>query len=56
MGKLGARLKVVRPRHPQSCEQKRFEFRQQMARQRYLQLKAHAEKLKLPSLEDLGSR
>jgi len=43
MGKLGARLKVVRPRHPQSCDQKRFEFRQQMARQGYLQLKAHAE-------------
>ena len=39
MGKFGARLKVVRPRHPQSCEQKRFEFRHQMARQVFETLK-----------------
>lgn len=33
LGKLGARLKVVRPRHPNSSEVKRFEFRNQLARQ-----------------------
>ena len=33
MGKLGARLKVVRPRHPQSCDLKRHCFRTQLARQ-----------------------
>jgi transposase len=33
LGKLGARLKVVRPRHPNSSESKRFAFRNQLARQ-----------------------
>lgn len=32
MGKLGARLKVVRPRHPNSSEAKKAEFREQLAR------------------------
>ena len=35
MGKLGARLKVIRPRHPNSSEQKRYEFRNQLARQMF---------------------
>jgi len=39
MGKLGARLKVVRPRHPNSCELKRFRFRSQLARQMLSALK-----------------
>ncbi len=32
LGKVGARLKVVRPRHPKSRESARFEFRTQLAR------------------------
>jgi len=39
LGKLGARLKVVRPRHPNSCQTKRFEFRNQLARQMFRALK-----------------
>lgn len=39
MGKLGARLKVVRPRHPNSCDLKRYEFRTQLARQVFTALK-----------------
>lgn len=39
LGKLGARLKVVRPRHPNSCETKRFVFRSQLARQMHAALK-----------------
>ena len=39
MGKLGARLKVVRPRHPNSSESKRYEFRNQMARLVFKELK-----------------
>ena len=39
MGKLGARLKVVRPRHPNSCDLKRFCFRTQLARQMFHALK-----------------
>ena len=39
MGKLGARLKVVRPRHPGSCETKRFTFRTQLARQIHAAIK-----------------
>lgn len=39
MGKLGARLKVVRPRHPSSCELKRLRFRTQLARQMFSALK-----------------
>ncbi len=39
LGKLGARLKVVRPRHPNSCQTKRFEFRNQLARQMFGALK-----------------
>jgi transposase len=35
LGKLGARLKVVRPRHPNSSEEKRYEFRNQLARQMF---------------------
>ena len=42
MGKLAARLKVVRPRHPKSCEAKRFKFRNQMARQGFEALREHA--------------
>lgn len=42
MGKLGARLKVVRPRHPNSSESKRNEFRHQLARQVFGVLKEHA--------------
>ena len=38
LGKLGARLKVVRPRHPNSSELKWFEFRNQLARQLYCAL------------------
>ena len=39
LGKLGARLKVVRPRHPNSCDLKRFCFRTQLARQMLTALK-----------------
>ena len=41
LGKLGARLKTVRPRHPGSSEAKRFEFRNQLARQLYCVLAAN---------------
>jgi len=37
--KLGARLKVVRPRHPNSCNIKRSIFRTQLARQMFAALK-----------------
>jgi len=40
LGKLGARLKVVRPRHPNSCDLKREQFRTQLARQMFAALKA----------------
>ena len=40
LGKLGARLKVVRPRHPNSCEQRREQFRTGLARQMFTELKA----------------
>jgi transposase len=40
LGKLGARLKVVRPRHPNSCDLKRERFRTQLARQMFNELKA----------------
>lgn len=44
LGKLGARLKVVRPRHPNSCELKRERFRSQLARQMFSALKSqHAD-------------
>lgn len=39
LGKLGARLKVVRPRHPNSCNLKRSNFRTQLARQMFAVLK-----------------
>ncbi len=39
LGKLGARLKVVRPRHPNSSELKRYRFRTQLARQMFCALK-----------------
>lgn len=39
LGKLGARLKVVRPRHPNSSEEKRSIFRTQLARQMFTALK-----------------
>jgi len=39
LGKLEARLKVVRPRHPNSCEEKRYCFRTQLARQMFATLK-----------------
>jgi len=39
LGKLGARLKTVRPRHPQSCEAKKAQFRQTLARQMFTALK-----------------
>jgi len=42
MGKLGARLKVIRPRHPNSSEDKRQEFRNQLARLVFKELKDHA--------------
>lgn len=38
LGKLGARLKVVRPRHPNSCDLKREQFRSQLARQMFTAL------------------
>ena len=41
LGKLGARLKVVRPRHPESCEIKRHQFRTQLARQMFEKLKCN---------------
>ena len=39
LGKLGARLKVVRPRHPHSSELKRYCFRTQLGRQMFNALK-----------------
>ena len=42
MGKLGARLKVVRPRHPNRSESKSYEFRNQLARLVFKDLKEHA--------------
>ena len=39
VGKLGARLKVVRPRHPNSCDVKRLRYRTQLARQMFAALK-----------------
>jgi len=39
MGKLQARLKVPRPRNPQSCDLKRDCFRRQLARQLFASLK-----------------
>ena len=39
MGKLGARLKVVRPRHPNSCDLKRANFRTGLARRMFAALK-----------------
>ena len=39
LGKLGARLKVVRPRHPTSSDPKREAFRTQLARQMFTALK-----------------
>lgn len=43
LGKCGARLKVVRPRHPKSCEHKRSEFRNQLARKLFTTLNTHLE-------------
>ena len=43
LGKLGARLKVVRPRHPQSSEHKREHFRMQLARRMYSALRERHE-------------
>lgn len=40
LGKLGARLKVVRPRHPNSCDLLGERFRTQLARQMFAALKA----------------
>jgi len=40
LGKLEARLKVVRPRHPNSSEKKREEFRTQLARKMFHALKS----------------
>lgn len=40
LGKLGARLKVVRPRNPNSCDLKREQFRTGLARQLFTELKA----------------
>lgn len=40
LGKLGARLKVVRPRHPNSSDLKREQFRTQLARQMFAALKS----------------
>lgn len=42
LGKLGARLKAVRPRHPGSSEVKRYEFAHQLARQLYMTLAEHS--------------
>lgn len=39
MGKLGARLKIARPRNPESCDLKRDRFRTQLARQLFTSLK-----------------
>lgn len=39
LGKLGARLKVVRPRHPNSSDVKREQFRTQLARLLFIALK-----------------
>jgi Transposase and inactivated derivatives len=39
VGKLGARLKVVQPRHPNNCDLKRFCFQTQLARQMFGALK-----------------
>ncbi len=46
LGKLGARLKVVRPRHPNSCDLKRFKFRNQLARQLFGILRASGKKFR----------
>ncbi|MEM7790866.1 MAG: IS630 family transposase [Verrucomicrobiota bacterium] len=40
LGKLGARLKVVRPRHPKSLEIEREHFRTQLARRMFTALKS----------------
>jgi transposase len=40
LGKLGARLKVVRPRNPNSSDLKREQFRTQLARQLFAALKS----------------
>ena len=40
LGKLGARLKVVRPRHPNSSEVERERFRTALARQMFTELKS----------------
>jgi transposase len=40
LGKLGARLKVVRPRNPNSSDLKREQFRTQLARQMFTALKS----------------
>ena len=42
MGKLGAGLKVVRPRHPNSSDQKRREFKTGLARQMFTALRDHS--------------
>ena len=39
LGKCGARLKVARPRNPESCDLKRVRFRTQLARQLFSALK-----------------
>ena len=39
LGKLGARLKVVRPGHPNSCDLKREQFGTQLARKLFSELK-----------------
>jgi transposase len=39
LGKLGARLKVVRPRHPQSSDHQREQFRTSLARQIFTAMK-----------------
>ena len=43
LGKCGARLKVVRPRHPKSSVQDRFEFRKQLARKLFNALNTNLE-------------
>lgn len=43
LGKHGARLKVVRPRHPNSSESRRSEFRNQLGRKMFLALKEQVE-------------
>lgn len=46
LGKFAARLKVVRPRHPQSSDAHRYEFRQQLARRIYKALRESGDRLK----------